>query len=101
MSERAANRALQASERSMEVSTCTSDEHSDARFHGEYCRVSGPAGGSGQVPLHVWHDERANRAVITSVTETHMAMVVLTRLHLLRLKQVAGGDIEPARDGFH
>ena len=101
MSERAANRAMQASERSMEVSTCTSDEHSDALFHGEYWRVSGPAGGSGQVPLHVWHDKRANRAVITSATEAHMAMVVSTWLHLLRLEQVAGGDIEPAGEGFH
>ena len=66
-----------------------------------YWTVNGPAGGLDQVPLHVWHDERANRAVVAAVSKTHMAVEVLTRLHLLRLKQVAGGDIEPARDGFH
>ena len=52
-------------------------------------------------PLHVRRDERADRAVITSATEAHMAMVVLTWLHLFTLEQVAGRDIEPAGNRFH
>ena len=47
-------------------------------------------------PLHVGHDERADRAVITATPQTHMAVAVLTRLHLLALEQVAGRDVEPA-----
>jgi len=39
--------------------------------------------------------------VITAAPEAHMAMVVLTRLHLLMLEQVAGGDVEPAGTRFH
>ena len=62
-------------------------------------RVSGPTGRA--TPLHVWHDERADRAVITSATEAHMAMVVLTWLHLFTLEQVAGRDIEPTGNRFH
>ena len=54
-----------------------------------------------QVPLHIRHDERANGAVIAAMSKTHMAVEVLTRLHLLTLKEVAGGDIEPTGDGFH
>src|SRR6516225_2546822 len=73
----------------------------DVRYRGKYSRVSGPAGGLSEVPLHVWHDERANRAVIAAVSKTHTAVEVLTRLHLLLLEQVTGGDIEPAGDGFH
>ena len=52
-------------------------------------------------PLHVWHDERANRAVITSAPETHMALAVLTWLHLFTLEKVAGRDIEPAGTCLH
>ena len=55
----------------------------------------------GSAPLNVRHDERADRAVITSVPETHMAMVVLTWLHLFALEQVAGRDIEPAGTCLH
>jgi hypothetical protein len=49
-------------------------------------------------PVHVRHDKRANRAVIT-MPEAHMAMVILTRL--LTLEQVAGWDVEPAGDRFY
>jgi len=45
--------------------------------------------------LHVRHDKRTDRTVIT-VPEAYMAMVVLTRLHLLTLEQAAGRDVEPA-----
>jgi hypothetical protein len=47
-------------------------------------------------PLRVWHYERADRAVITAAPEAYMAMVVLTRLHLITPEQVAGRDVEPA-----
>ena len=40
----------------------------------------------GQAPLHVWHNERADRAVIGAAPGTHMAVQVLTWLHLLTLK---------------
>jgi hypothetical protein len=33
--------------------------------------------------------------------EAHMAMVILTRLHLLTLEQVAGWDVEPAGDRLY
>src|SRR5262245_56172614 len=52
-------------------------------------------------PLRVRHDERADRAVITAAPEAYMAMVVLTRLHLLTREQVAGRDVEPARALLH
>ncbi len=52
-------------------------------------------------PLRVRHDERADRAVITAAPEAYMAMVVLTRLHLLTPEQVAGWDVEPARARLH
>jgi hypothetical protein len=52
-------------------------------------------------PLYVRHDERADRTVITAVSKAHMAMEVLTRLHLLTLEEVAGWDIEPAGKRFH
>ena len=51
--------------------------------------------------LSVRHDKRADRAVTTSVTEAHMAMLVLTWLDLLRLEQVAGRDIEPTGNRFY
>ena len=38
--------------------------------------------------LNVWHDERTDRAVVPSVSDAHMAMVILTRPDLLRLEQV-------------
>jgi hypothetical protein len=57
-----------------------------------------PAGNS---PLHVRHDERADRAVIATAPEAYMAMVVLTRLHLLALEQVAGRDVKPAGNSLH
>ena len=34
--------------------------------------------------------------VINAAPAAHMAMVVLTRLHLFTLEQVAGRDVEPA-----
>src|SRR6516165_3245079 len=52
-------------------------------------------------PLNVRRDERADRAVITSAPETHMAMVVLTWLHLFSLEEVAGWDIKPAGTCLH
>ena len=55
----------------------------------------------GQAPLHVWHNERADRAVITPVPEAHMAMVILIRLNLLALEQVACRDVEPAGNCLH
>ena len=33
--------------------------------------------------------------------EAYVAMVVLTRLHLLTLEQVAGRDVKPARTRLH
>jgi len=51
-------------------------------------------------PLNVWHNECADRAVITG-TEAHVAMVVLTWLHLFTMEHVAGRNIEPAGHGFH
>src|SRR5262245_6651379 len=51
--------------------------------------------------LHVWHDERANRAVVAAASKTNMAMEVLARLNLLTLEQVAGRDIEPPGNRFH
>ena len=53
------------------------------------------------ISLHVRHDERADRAVITAAPETNMAMVVLTRLHLLALEQIASRDVEPAGSRLH
>jgi len=52
-------------------------------------------------PLHVRHDERANRTVVLGVPEAHMAMSVLTWLHLLRQEQVAGWDVEPTGNRLH
>src|SRR5262245_65722622 len=52
-------------------------------------------------PLHIWYDERANRAAIAAAPEAYMAVVVLTRLHLLTLEQVAGRDVSPARTCLH
>ena len=51
--------------------------------------------------LHIRHDERADRAVFAAAPEAYVAMVVLTRLHLLTLEQVAGGDVRPARTRLH
>jgi hypothetical protein len=52
-------------------------------------------------PLHIRHDERADRAVFAAAPEAYVAMVVLTRLHLLTLEQVAGRDVKPARTRLH
>jgi hypothetical protein len=52
-------------------------------------------------PLHVGHDERTDRAMITTTPEAYMAIVVLTRLYLLTLEHVAGRDVEPARNRLH
>src|SRR5262249_55214672 len=41
------------------------------------------------------HDE--DRRVFAAPPEAYVAMVVLTRLHLFTLKQVAGRDVKPAR----
>ena len=51
--------------------------------------------------LHVWHDERAYRAMATAASEAHVAIVVLTRLHLFTLEQVACRDVEPAGNRLH
>src|SRR5262245_63577467 len=58
-------------------------------------------GSQAAAPLRVRHDERADRAAITAAPEAYMAMVVLTRLHLLTLEHVAGWDVEPARARLH
>ena len=50
----------------------------------------------GDSPVHVRHNERADRVVITAAPKTHMTVVILTRLHLFTLEQVAGWDVEPA-----
>jgi hypothetical protein len=39
--------------------------------------------------------------MIAAASKTYMAVEVLTRLYLLTVKQVAGGDIELAGQGFH
>ena len=39
--------------------------------------------------------------MITTTPEAYMAIVVLTRLHLLTLEHVAGRDVEPARNRLH
>jgi hypothetical protein len=39
--------------------------------------------------------------VITAAPKAHMAVMVLTWLHLFTLEQVAGRDIEPAGNRFH
>ena len=44
---------------------------------------------------------RADRAVFAAASEAYVAMVVLTRLHLLTLEQVAGRDVKPARTRLH
>ena len=51
--------------------------------------------------LHVWHDERADRAVITATPEAYVAIAILTRLHLLALELVSGRDVEPAVTRLH
>src|SRR5262245_7335088 len=56
---------------------------------------------AGDRPLHIWHDERADRAVFAAAPEAYMAMGVLARLHLLTLEEVAGRDIKPARTRLH
>jgi hypothetical protein len=56
---------------------------------------------TGDSPLYVRHDERADRTVITAVSKAHMAMEVLTRLDLLTLEQIAGWDIEPTGNRVH
>ena len=39
--------------------------------------------------------------MIAAVPDAHMAMVILTRLHLLTVEQVPGRDIEPAGNRLH
>src|SRR5262245_42256136 len=56
---------------------------------------------AGDRPSHIRHDERADRTVFAAAPEAYMAMVVLTRLHLLTLEHVAGRDIKPARTRLH
>src|SRR5262245_62065971 len=56
---------------------------------------------AGDRPLHIWHDERADRAVFAAAPEAYMAMGVLARLHLLTLEEVAGRDVKPARTRLH
>jgi hypothetical protein len=55
----------------------------------------------GDCLLHIRHDERADRAMFAAVPKAYVAMVVLTRLHLLTLEQVAGRDVKPARTRLH
>ena len=51
---------------------------------------------AGDRPLHIRHDERADRAVFAAAPEAHVALAILTRLHLFALEQVAGRDVQPA-----
>src|SRR6516164_9018986 len=53
---------------------------------------------AGDRPLHIRHDERADRAVVAAAPEAYVAMGVLTRLHLLTLEQV---DVKLARTRLH
>jgi hypothetical protein len=39
--------------------------------------------------------------VFAAAPEAYVAMVVLTRLHLFTLEQVAGRDVKPARTRLH
>jgi len=39
--------------------------------------------------------------VINAASEAHMAVVVLTRLHLFTLEQIAGRNVEPAGNGLY
>ena len=56
---------------------------------------------AGDRPLHIRYDERADRAMFAAAPEAYVAMVVLTRLHLLTLEQVAGRDVKPVRTRLH
>src|SRR5262249_40897575 len=56
---------------------------------------------AGDRPLHIRHDERADRAVFAAAPQAYMAKVVLTRLHLLTLEQIARRDVKPARTCLH
>ena len=51
--------------------------------------------------LSVWHDERADRAVIAALSDTHMAVVILTGLDLLTPEQVACWNVKPAGNCIH
>jgi hypothetical protein len=51
--------------------------------------------------LHVRHNKRTDRAVITAAPKAHMAAVVLTRLHLLTPEQIASWHVEPAGNRLH
>jgi hypothetical protein len=51
--------------------------------------------------LNVRHDERTDRAVIAAVSETHMAMMILTGLDLLTREQAACWNVKPARNCLH
>jgi len=66
-----------------------------------FATTLGSAYAGGDRPLHIRHDERADRGVFAAPPEAYMAMVVLTRLHLFTPKQVAGRDVKPARTRLH
>jgi hypothetical protein len=51
--------------------------------------------------LNVWHDERTDRAVIAAVSDTNMAMMILTGLDLLPREQVPCWNVKPAGNRFH
>ena len=57
-------------------------------------RMNGPS-------LNVRHDERADRAVIAAVSDTHMAMMILTGSDLLMREQVACWNVKPAGNCLH
>ena len=51
--------------------------------------------------LNVRHDERTDRAVIAAVSDTHMAMMILTGLDLLTREQVACWNVKPTGNCLH
>src|SRR6476620_12556823 len=51
--------------------------------------------------LNVRHDERTDRAVIAAVSDTHMAMMILTGSDLLTREQVACWNVKPAGNRLH
>jgi hypothetical protein len=72
-----------------------------ARAELQDIELQGSADAGGRPALHIRHDERADRAMIAAAPEAYMAVVVLTRLHLLTVEQVAGRDLKPARARLH
>ena len=63
-------------------------------FHGCACSDERPL-------LNVRHDERTDRAVIAAVSNTHMAMMILTGLDLLTREQVACWNVKPTGNCLH